>query len=224
MDGGLAGTLSGFELIWNKAYQAFTSPKEIQPPLPYDYQYYVLIESLGSHQQKDHEAMQSLLESALEIGMIEDAVMAHSESDLAWFWRIREDVKVINALCEYDQHFDISLPIPLIGDLLDEMYEQLIALPKVNACYNFGHVADGNIHLIVDRTEQTPELIHQINEIVYAPLKSIGGSVSAEHGIGLHKKKYLHLCRTAAEIEMMKTLKRTFDPKGILNSKKVLDN
>ncbi len=223
MDGGLAGTLSGFELIWNNTFQAFTSPENIQPPLPYDYEYYVLIESLGSHQQNDHEAMQLLLESALEKEIIEDAVMGHSESDLEWFWKIREDVKVINALCHYDQHFDISLPIPLIGDLLNEMYEKLLAIPKVEACYNFGHVADGNIHLIVDRTEETPELIHQINEIVYGPLKAIGGSVSAEHGIGLHKKKYLHLCRTEEEIEMMKTLKRNFDPKGILNAGRVLE-
>ncbi|MBT8190326.1 MAG: FAD-binding oxidoreductase, partial [Bacteroidia bacterium] len=184
--------------------------------------YYVLIESLGSKQEKDREALEELLADALQSGMIEDAVLAHTESDLQWFWQIREDVHVLASQCQNDQHFDISLPTPDIGRVLEDIIIALYALPEVHLVTTFGHVADGNIHLIVGKTIQSEEIINRINDIIYTPLKALGGSVSAEHGIGLHKKKYLHLCRTPEEIGLMKLLKRSLDPKNILNPGKVL--
>lgn len=224
MDSGLAGTLSGFELIWDRIYKAMTSPPALaKPPLPYDFKYYVLLESLGSHQQKDQEALQDLLEQALEKEMILDAVLAQSQSDLNWFWGIREDVRVAVAQCAYDQHFDVSLPIPKIGEVVDEVLNNLSKLSAVNRCFTFGHVADGNIHFVVDKKNDSDALTHQINDIIYAPLTALKGSVSAEHGIGVHKKAYLHLCRTPEEIQLMKTLKLSLDPKGILNKGKVID-
>jgi len=67
------------------------------------------------------------------------------------------------------------------------------------------------------KANATKELINKINKIVYAPIQSLGGSVSAEHGIGLDKKEYLSLCKSKEEIEMMKRLKKTLDPNNILN-------
>ena len=222
MDKGLAGTLSGFELIWSEAYQQMTSPDNVGAPLPYQYKYYVLLESLGSHIENDRAAMQALLEKGLENELILDAVMADGQSDLEWFWRIREDVSVIKTACEVDQHFDISLPIPLIGDYVDQIVSVVKQLEGVTEVYTFGHVADGNIHFVVDKNTDDPQLTQKINDLVYKPLQDIGGSVSAEHGIGVHKKQYLHLCRTEAEIALMRQLKLTLDPKGILNRGKVL--
>jgi len=224
MDSGLAGTLSGFELIWKQTYQMMTSsPATVKPPIPHGYEYYVLLESLGSHQENDLTRLQELLESAIKKELILDAVLAQSESDLKWFWTIREDVHIVASQCNHDQHFDISLPIPTIGQVLAAIAKQLHKLPKVNQVHIFGHVADGNIHLIIGKTEQSQELINQINDIIYQPLKALGGSVSAEHGIGLHKKAYLHFCRTTTEIQLMKTLKKALDPKKLLNPQKVLD-
>ena len=224
MDKGLAGTLSGFELMWNSYYtRATTAPAEPKPTLPQDYPYYVLIESMGSQIDKDHEQLQRLLEKALTDGTIEDGVMAHTESDLEWFWRIREDVHAISSSCTHDQHFDISLPISLIGSVLEQIISDLGKIDGVDAVYTFGHVADGNIHLIVDKANLTDKLKNNINDVVYGPLQALGGSVSAEHGIGLHKKPYLELCRTYEEIELMQELKRTLDPFGILNPGKVVD-
>ncbi len=224
MDKGLVGTLSGFELIWQSAYQIMTSPPALaKPPLPHAYQYYVLLESLGSHPEQDQARLQDLLEKAFKQELILDAVLAQSDSDLNWFWTIREDVHVLKQQCQYDQHFDISLPIAKIGKVIDEIVRQLYEIPLVENVVAFGHVADGNIHLIVGKKEQTDQLIHQINTVVYAPLKELGGSVSAEHGIGEHKKPYLHLCRSEAEIQLMKTLKRSLDPHNILNRGKIFD-
>lgn len=223
MDSGLAGILSGFELIWNDTFRIMTSPPaSVKSPLPYDYEFYVLLEGLGSHQERDQLRLEELLATALENELIEDATMASSNSDLNWFWTIREDVHVLVSQCNHDQHFDISMPIPLIGTTISDIQQKLLDIPKVENVYAFGHMADGNIHLIVGKEEQSQELINQINEVVYGPLQSIGGSVSAEHGIGVHKKEYLPLCRTPEEISLMKTLKKVMDPKCLLNQGKVL--
>ena len=220
----MAGTLSGFELIWGNSYQTMTSPPALQkPPLPHGFNYYVLLEGLGAQPENDQILLENLLAEAFEKDMIADAAIAASDADLEWFWKIREDVHAISSQCNHDQHFDISLPIPLIGKTVEEITTQLHLIPEVEKVYAFGHVADGNIHFIIGKSVNTPEVIQRINEVVYQPLQALGGSVSAEHGIGVHKKKYLALCRTAEEIGLMKQLKRGMDPLGILNRGKVLD-
>ena len=124
---------------------------------------------------------------------------------------------------KFDQHFDISLPIPLIGSTLANITQELQQVSGVEQVFVFGHVADGNIHLIIGKENESIELKNAINDIVYGPLNDIGGSVSAEHGIGVHKKPYLPICRSEAEIEVMKQLKMTLDPKNILNPGKIID-
>jgi FAD/FMN-containing dehydrogenase len=224
MDAGLAGTLSGYELIWPNTYKAMTTPPASnRPPLPHEYKYYVLIESMGSEQKSDQDRLELLLESALEKDMILDAVIAQSEADISWFWNIREEVSHVKNRCTYEQHFDISLPIPDIGSVIEQTTNQLKEISEVEEVYAFGHVADGNIHFMIGRENDSPDLIEKINQVVYLPLKSLGGSVSAEHGIGEHKKAYLPISRSAAELDLMAVLKQTLDPKGLLNKGKVLD-
>ncbi len=224
MDKGLAGTLSGYELIWGNTYKAMTSPPaQASPPLAHGHTYYVLLESLGADPNYDKNRMLELLESALENNQILDACIADGDSDLNWFWTIREDVHVIKSRCAIDHHFDISMPISLIGELISDMKNTLEKIDGVHAVYPFGHIADGNMHLIVDRKSNDPELIKSINDTVYLPLKDVNGSVSAEHGIGIHKKAYLHISRSESEIQLMRLLKNKLDPKGILNQGKIFD-
>ena len=224
MEKGLAGTLSGFELMWPSFYETATNDATaIRPPLPHGGRYYVLMESLGAESESDKQRMEDLLIRAMEEGMVSEGIMAHTQSDLKWFWTIRENVHAISTQCQYDQHFDISLPVTLIGGELESILTQLKTLRGVHAVYVFGHVADGNIHLIVDKEDTSDALRLSINDIVYTPLKDMGGSISAEHGIGIHKKAYLHLSRSEEELALMKLMKITLDPKGILNPGKILD-
>ena len=222
IDSGLAGTLSGYELMWKNAFVGMTtSPSNIKSPLPYDYPFYVLLESLGSHQSRDQARFEELLAGALEKKLIADAAVAYTESDFKWFWSIREDVGLIIGQCQNGQNYDVSIPIPEIGKYVTETTEKLFQVPEVELVFPLGHVADGNIHFSIGKNKQSEALIAKINDIIYAPLAHLGGSVSAEHGIGLDKRAYLHLCRTPAEIQLMKTLKQAIDPKGILNPGKV---
>ncbi|RMG77498.1 MAG: FAD-binding oxidoreductase [Bacteroidetes bacterium] len=223
-DQNLAGALSGFELIWGDTYRDWTSPPSpFAPPLPHGYAFYVLMETLGADPDKDRDTLYDLLEKALETDLILDGAPAQTESDLRWFWNIREDVAVLNGLCQNAQHFDISLPVTFFGSYVEGVKEKLAAQLGLSRVYAFGHLADGNIHFIISKPDAGPELRDRINEIVYRPLQALGGSVSAEHGIGLDKKAWLPICRTPAEIETMKLLKKTFDPKGLLNPGRIFD-
>ena len=105
---------------------------------------------------------------------------------------------------------------------IEKVKSELAAQTGVMDCFVFGHLADGNMHFVVGKESDDISLKEKINDIVYNPLQEIGGSISAEHGIGLHKKQYLSLCRKAAELEVMRMLKNVFDPKGLLNVGKVL--
>ncbi len=223
MDRGLAGTMSAFELIWKDTFIGMTSPPtEVKPPIPHDYVYYVLVESMGGNHEEDKAALETLLGQAMENGIIEDAAMAHSSADIEWFFRIREDVHAVVSRCDIDQHFDISLPIAEIGSTIGEISKELANIPEVDLIFPFGHVADGNIHYIIGKQNDSKELKKRIDHVVYAPLQALGGSVSAEHGIGLHKKDYLKLCRSESEISLMKQMKSTLDPKNLLNRGKVI--
>ena len=148
--------------------------------------------------------------------------MASNDRELNNLWQIREDVSVLDSNSNNSQHFDISIPIPKIGDIIDSICVELNKLQFVEKIFIFGHVADGNIHFIIGKNNNSIESIEKINKIVYSPLKENNGSVSAEHGIGLHKKKYLKTSRNKEEIELMKKIKKLFDPKMILNPKRII--
>lgn len=224
MDQGLAGTLSSYELIWKDTYITLVNDASVdRAPLPNTYNYYVLLDGLGSHQEQDEIRLEQLLETALEDDLILDAAPAYTTTDLNRMWHIRENVDALVAVCDYDQHFDISLPINAIGQTIDAISKQLHTVEGITHVFPFGHVGDGNIHFIIGKVNDSDALRLQINDIVYQPVKPLGGSVSAEHGIGLHKKAYLNLSRSTTEIALMQQLKNTLDPKHLLNRGKVLD-
>ena len=213
----LSGGLSGFELIWNRTYRAMTESTELIKPLGDNYEYYVFIESLGSQPKEDYELLEHHIEKSLEKEIIEDAVMAKTEKELQQIWQIREDVAILASKAKYDQHFDISIPISQIGEIINSIITELELINQVKTIFPFGHVADGNIHFIIGRETNSPEIIDLINSVVYSPLKKYKGSLSAEHGIGLHKKKFLLTSRSKEEIELIEKLKTMFEPKNILN-------
>lgn len=223
MEAELAGTLTGFELIWKDTYAAMIGVlKGKGVPLPDGYPFYILMETSGTETQTDREALENVMVKAFERGLLLDGTIAKSDPEQQHFWRIREDIDHIVAMCTHDQHFDVSLPISQIDVYILEISEELNKIPQVDRFFVYGHMADGNIHLIVSKTEGSIELKEKVNQVIYSPLPGYGGSISAEHGIGLHKKNYLSYSRSSEEIALMKILKTTLDPSNLLNPGKVI--
>lgn len=219
----LPDSLTTFELLWQNYYRLMTSsPSPYAPPLPQHYPYYALLESQGQYETADNAQFESMLETALNRGLIADAVPAQSQKELDWFWGIREFVEFVFTVHTPVFLFDVSLPISSMAAYIAEVQANLTQVWPQAICYVFGHMGDGNLHLFVTCGQNDHQTRHEVDRIVYAPLRPIGGSISAEHGIGLEKRDWLHISRSEAEIRVMKTIKHALDPKGILNPGKLL--
>lgn len=219
MDSALGGTLSAFEVMWNEFYTLVTTaPAQNQPPLSQEYPYYVLVEAMGA----DEALVEAALTEAYERSLICDAVLAQSEAQRRQLWAMRDDV----AQCFRDGPtiaFDVSLKISDMQGYVADVRRRLGDAVGSHRCYVFGHLGDGNLHLVVGPGKIDAEVRHRVEDSVYEPLRAIGGSVSAEHGVGLEKKPYLTICRSPEEIALMRTLKHALDPKGILNPGKIFE-
>ncbi len=116
--------------------------------------------------------------------------------------------------------YDISLPQVAMVGYLGQLRTALDERWPGSVLVVFGHVADGNLHVCIHTGDEADH--HTVDDIVYGLLRPLAGSVSAEHGIGLDKRDYLDVTRTAEEIALMGRLKRLLDPNGTLNPGKVL--
>jgi FAD/FMN-containing dehydrogenase len=223
MDDGLGGSLSAFEALWQDFYRLVTSPPaKGRPPVAQDYRYYVLLESQGASRELDEARFQGALEGAFEAGLIADAAVAQSEADCQAFWALRDDVEQ-TMRGGLPVIFDVSLPVGAIEAYTQGLPAALEAAIGEHRLFIFGHLGDGNLHVIVQVAPEAYERLRpKVEQVVYEPLEAVGGSVSAEHGIGLEKKPWLGLSRSPAELSLMRRLKETLDPRGILNPGKIL--
>ena len=142
----------------------------------------------------------------------------------AKLWRVREDSEQIERQHHLTFGFDVSLPVAEMDeyaeDVLSSMEDQF---GEEARCWIYGHLADGNLHVNVWAPKLTVADRAAVEGIVYRPLRLCGGSISAEHGIGLEKKTYLGWSRTPEELALMRALKLALDPKQILNRGRVFD-
>lgn len=222
MENKISKNLTGFEMLWNKTYTQMVSDKTVYKKyLPDNYKYYVFIEFMGVDFDSDYNFFENAVMDSLNIEIIEDAVIGKDEKEQLNIWGIREDVAVLAEEKEFDQHFDISIPVDLIGEVIDQIIEKLESIDGVKTIFPFGHIADGNIHFIIGKDSDDEDLKSAINDVIYNATAKINGSISAEHGIGLDKKKYLIKSRSEDEINLMRLIKKSIDPKNILNPGRV---
>ena len=223
MEDKISSNLTGFELLWNDTYKQMVSEKTFYNKyLPDNYKYYVFIEYMGGDFENDYNLFESIILECIDKGVIDDAVIGKDDKEQVNIWGIREDVAVLADEKKFDQQFDISIPVPLIGEIIDKISRELKDCEGVKTIFPFGHVADGNIHFIIGKDSDDNELKSKINDIIYDNTQQVNGSISAEHGIGLDKKKYLIKSRSEDEIELMRLLKKSIDPKNILNPGRVI--
>ena len=222
MEEKISKNLTAFELLWNDTYKQMVSDKTIYNKyLPDNYKYYVFIEYMGGDFANDYNNFEKVVIESIDNGIAEDAVVGRDEKEQLNLWGIREDVAVLAEERKFDQQFDISIPVALIGEVIDKTIEQLENCDGVKTIFPFGHVADGNIHFIIGKDSDDDNLKSKINDIIYTNTEAVEGSISAEHGIGIDKKQYLIKSRSKDEIELMKIIKKSIDPKNILNPGRV---
>lgn len=221
----LGGALASFEVMWNDYYRLTTTPPAPgKPPLAQEYAYYVLVEALGGSEHYDRQRFEAALDHAAHEGLFDDAVIAHTAQQRADLWRIREDSEQIERQHHLTFGYDVSLPIGEMEEYVEDVRSGVeLHFGEQARCWVYGHLGDGNLHINVWAPQLQPEDADRMAQIVYRPLAALGGSISAEHGIGLDKKAYLSLCRTPQEIATMRLLKRALDPHNILNPGKIFD-
>ena len=221
LERGFGGTLSAFEVMWSDFYQLVTTPPaKGQAPIPHGHAYYVLIEALGGDQEEDSARFERVLAAELENGDIADAVIAKSRDECARIWALRDDVLQVARNAPIFT-FDISLTLGKIENYITEVRDGLKSRWPDMTLMVFGHLGDGNLHLIPGVGDGSAQAHRDVEEIIYGALRRQGGSVSAEHGIGIEKRDYLAYSRSPNEIALMRMLKKAFDPKGILNPGKI---
>jgi len=220
----LGASLNSFEVMWASFYEPIAiGTGRHNPPLPAGHGCYVIVESNGTDPEADAALFETVLGEALEQGMAADAVIASSQSQAAQMWAIRDDIEALYHYTAPSVTFDVSLPIRTMDAYVRDLEARArAALGETMKLVVFGHIGDGNLHILLGTKPFPPETKHRIEELVYSGLKPLGGSISAEHGIGLEKRAWLGITRSPEEIALMKTIKAALDPKGILNPGKVL--
>jgi FAD/FMN-containing dehydrogenase len=216
--------LMAFEFFSDKALEKVLEAHSLQRPFETMTPYFVLVELETTQGAED--AGLAAFEEGLAADVILDGTMSQSEAQARALWALRENIsETISVRTPYKN--DISVRVGDMGRFVNQA-EQLVktVFPTFEIIW-FGHIGDGNLHLnILCPESMEPEdfkkACEQVNERVVDLVKRFGGSISAEHGIGLLKKRYLTSSRSEAEIEHMKAIKRVFDPLGILNPGKVL--
>ena len=218
--------ISAFELVSRRCLEAVLAhAPQNRDPLGEAHPWYVLAELEDA---APTDALPQRLESALaacaQARELRDAAVATSEAQADALWRIRETIP--EAQFANVKH-DVAVAVSRIPALIERTEEALAsAFPGVRS-YIFGHVGDGNLHYNVGMGDAaaTAALMQRreaVNEIVYEAVSALGGSISAEHGIGQLKRAELVLRKTPLELELMRAVKRTLDPRGVMNPGKIL--
>jgi FAD/FMN-containing dehydrogenase len=216
---GLGGELTAFEVMWNAYYRhTVERVKGVTGPLPTDHPFYVLLEASGSDPERIHLGLENLLETAMADNLILDATLSTSNASAAAIWRIRDSSVELGRSFPFPARrgYDVSIAIDRMEEYADTLDARVKAVDPQAFTIVMGHVGDGNLHPSVYH-EHTPDKQQEFDRLVYDLTGEFGGSISAEHGIGILKRPYLKMSRTEEEIETMRTLKRALDPKNILN-------
>ena len=215
--------IAAFEIMWDD----FLGAVKRWIPVPFPFDPVPPVAALIDVSGNDDDALEQVLEDALAAGMergwIGDAIIAASLDQAAQLWQLRDCVADLFTHMR-PVNFDLSLPIPRIAEFRAAVQAALAARWPEHRAHYFGHIGDGNLHIIVDAASlPAGATAHDVEAAIYAEVPPFAGSISAEHGIGTLKKPFLDACRSAAEIDAMRAVKRALDPNGIMNPGKIFD-
>jgi len=214
------GALAAYEVMWRPYYEAALAATGIADPFDEPPACACLVEASAQPASSSAETFEAVLGRAVEDGIVTDAALAASEADAARFWAIRDGIGELLPKLAPLANFDVGVPIAKMARFVDTVQAALEANFADCRLLVFGHVADSNLHLVATTGREAD--VDGLYETVYRITGELGGSISAEHGIGIMKRPYLRFSRSAEEIQMMRMLKRALDPNDILNPGRML--
>ena len=229
LDAAIGRELEGFELIPQSCIEAVLRHiPQTRAPLAAEQPWHVLVELAGDNDQTLGEALERQLAAALDIGLIRDVVIAKNDRDSEDFWRLRDSISEAERAEGPALQHDISVPVDVMPAFIAENPGRLDqAFPGARAL-SFGHLGDGNVHHHVqpptglDGATWIAEHGVAVSRLVYAHVIELGGSISAEHGIGQMKRDMLAELDSAARLTALRGVKTGLDPAGIFNPGKLI--
>ncbi len=222
MDKSMGGGLVAFEVMWRTHFELNTGEHATSPrPLDTVSDYYVILETFEFDTDPERDRLEELLGGLIEDGLVEDGLITKSEDERERIWNIRESFETEVKAYGISIAYDVSLPQSDMEVYTNRLKARITERWPDAVLLTFGHVGDGNLHYSICNVDESHH--HDVDGIVYGLLKEYGGSISAEHGIGLEKKPWLGISRSPAEINIMRGIKNALDPEGILNPGKLFD-
>jgi len=223
----VAGSLTSFELLADVAVDfSIRHGIDIRDPLAGKHPWYVLME-LSSPRDDARAALEAILSKGLEDGIVDDAVIAANLGQRQAFWKLRDEMSAAQKPEGGSIKHDISVPVAAVPEFIAQAHAAVTKLIPGSRPVPFGHLGDGNIHYNVSqpiggKPEDFLARWHEVNEVVFAIVLRLGGSISAEHGIGVLKRDELPDVKDKVAIALMRGIKAMLDPLGIMNPGKVL--
>jgi FAD/FMN-containing dehydrogenase len=223
-----AGGVTGFELMTRLGIEmVLRHAAGSRDPLQKPYPWYVLVELSSQSKTGSRELLEEILTEGLNGGLVLDAAIADSLEQAKLFWRLREMFGEVQRHEGGSIKHDVSVPVAAVPDFIAEANAAVAALLPEARPVPFGHLGDGNIHYNVsqpvgaDRAEFLARW-NEVNAAVFAVVKKFGGSISAEHGVGVMKRDLLPSVKDPIALDLMRKIKYLLDPNNILNPGKVL--
>jgi FAD/FMN-containing dehydrogenase len=222
-----AGSLTSFELLADIAVDfSVRHGIDIRDPLAGKHPWYVLME-LSSSRDDISATLESILAQGMDRGIVDDAVIAANLSQRSAFWKLRDEMSAAQKPEGGSIKHDISVPVAAVPDFIEQANAAVVKLIPGARPVPFGHLGDGNIHYNVSQPlgASTADFLgqwHAVNAVVFDIVLRMGGSISAEHGIGVLKRDELPDVKDKVAIELMRAIKASLDPEGIMNPGKVL--
>ena len=218
--------LTAFEFFDSVAIDKLMAHGQVQEPFESRTPFYTLLEFEAPYEPIMDKAM-AIFEDCMEQGWVVDGVMSQSIAQAQELWKLREYIsETISVFTPYKN--DVSVLISHVPDFINDI-DTIVSnnYPEFEVCW-FGHIGDGNLHLNILKpdTMSKEDFFSEcqlVNQYVFETVQRYGGSVSAEHGVGMTKKPYLHYSRSGTEIEYLKEIKKVFDPNNIMNRGKIFD-
>ena len=218
--------LTAFEFFDDVAIDKLMAHGQVQEPFESRTKFYTLLEFEAPYEPIMDKAM-AIFEDCMEQGWVVDGVMSQSLAQAEELWKLREYIsETISVFTPYKN--DVSVLISHVPEFIAEI-DHIVSsnYPDFEVCW-FGHIGDGNLHLNILKPENMSKddffsECQVVNKHVFETVQRYGGSVSAEHGVGMTKKPYLHYSRSETEIEYLKEVKKVFDPNNIMNRGKIFD-